>query len=165
MKKIIIRAAIINDIEAIQNIAFSTWPIAYSAILSKEQLQYMLNMFYSKESLITQINDQHYFLIAEANNSIIGFASFNQLNINTYKLQKLYVLPSEQKTGAGKLLLNEVIRLTKEAGKTKLQLNVNRHNKAIGFYEKLGFEIIKEDDIDIGKNYYMNDYVMELNIK
>ena len=164
MQQVIILPATINDIEAIQHIAFSTWPVAYSAILSNEQLQYMLDMFYSKESLTSQINNQHQFIIAKTNNNIIGFASFNQININTHKLQKLYVLPSEQKTGAGKLLLNEVIRLTKEAGKTKLQLNVNRHNKAIGFYEKLGFEIIKEDDINIGHNYYMNDYVMELNI-
>lgn len=164
MQQVIILPATINDIEAIQHIAFSTWPVAYSAILSNEQLQYMLDMFYSKESLASQINNQHQFIIAKTNNNIIGFASFNQININTHKLQKLYVLPSEQKTGAGKLLLNEVIRLTKEAGKTKLQLNVNRHNKAIGFYEKLGFEIIKEDDINIGHNYYMNDYVMELNI-
>jgi ribosomal protein S18 acetylase RimI-like enzyme len=40
-------------------------------------------------------------------------------------------------------------------------LNVNRYNKARFFYEKLGFVIMKEEDIDIGSGYYMIDYVME----
>ena len=29
------------------------------------------------------------------------------------------------------------------------------------FYEKLGFAVIKEEDIDIGNGYFMIDFVME----
>ena len=47
---------------------------------------------------------------------------------------------------------------------TDLELNVNRHNKAINFYKKLGFIITMEEDIDIGNGYYMNDYVMNLEV-
>ncbi len=46
-------------------------------------------------------------------------------------------------------------------GGTALQLNVNRSNKARFFYEKLGFNVVREEDIDIGNNYFMNDFVME----
>ena len=46
-----------------------------------------------------------------------------------------------------------------EAGKETLDLNVNRHNKAKNFYEKMGFQVAYEEDIPIGK-YWMNDYVM-----
>ena len=42
-----------------------------------------------------------------------------------------------------------------------LRLNVNRHNKARHFYEKLGFGIIGEEDVDIGHGIYQMDYVME----
>ena len=49
----------------------------------------------------------------------------------------------------------------KAKGATVLQLNVNRHNTAKSFYEKLGFAVIKEEDIDIGSGYFMNDYIME----
>ena len=31
---------------------------------------------------------------------------------------------------------------------------------AVGFYEKLGFTVIKEEDIDIGNGFFMNDYFM-----
>jgi len=156
-----IRSATAEDIPCIQKIAFSTWPVAYSAIISQEQLDYMLNMFYSEESLKDQLKNGHSFFIALQHQQCVGFASFNLQNKEVYKLQKLYVNPSVQKTGAGKLLLQNVIDNCKKYGAKKLQLNVNRHNKAVGFYQKMGFEIIKEDDINIGHDYFMNDYVME----
>jgi hypothetical protein len=40
-------------------------------------------------------------------------------------------------------------------------LNVNRFNKAVQFYQYLEFTIIKEENIDIGDGYLMEDYVME----
>lgn len=156
-----IRHATVEDIFAIQYIAFSTWPVAYSAILSQEQLDYMLDLFYNEDALKDQMKNGHTFLVAEFNNEIIGFASFNFISDQTYKLQKLYVLPTIQQKGSGRILLNEVIEQVKNLGAKKLQLNVNRHNKALLFYEKLGFEIIREDDINIGHDYFMNDYVME----
>ncbi len=159
-----IRLATIEDIFSIQYIAFSTWPIAYSAILSQEQLDYMLELFYNENSLKEQMSSGHTFIIAEFNNEAIGFASYNCIVDQTYKLQKLYVLPTIQQKGSGKVLLLEVIERVKALGAKKLQLNVNRHNKALLFYEKMGFVIIKEDDIDLGHDFYMNDYVMEKKI-
>ncbi|MEI9808163.1 MAG: hypothetical protein WDO16_09960 [Bacteroidota bacterium] len=38
---------------------------------------------------------------------------------------------------------------------------MNRSNNAKLFYEKIGFIVIREEDIDIGNGYLMNDYVME----
>ena len=64
----------------------------------------------------------------------------------------MYVLPTIQQKGSGKVLLMEVIDRVKALGAKKLQLNVNRHNKALLFYEKMGFVIIMEDDIDLGHN-------------
>ena len=32
---------------------------------------------------------------------------------------------------------------------------------SIRFYEKLGFSVVGEEDIDIGQGYFMNDFVME----
>jgi len=45
-------------------------------------------------------------------------------------------------------------------GGTRLQLNANRYNNAQHFYAN-GYGVIQSDDIDIGNNYFMNDYVME----
>ena len=43
-------------------------------------------------------------------------------------------------------------------------LNVNRHNPALAFYERLGFQQHREEDIPIGP-YWMNDYVMRKELR
>ena len=45
-----------------------------------------------------------------------------------------------------------------------MELNVNRNNKALHFYEKMGMRKLREGDFPIGNGYYMNDYIMGLNI-
>ena len=45
-----------------------------------------------------------------------------------------------------------------------MELNVNRNNKALKFYEHMGMRIVRERDFPIGNGYYMNDYIMELEI-
>jgi GNAT superfamily N-acetyltransferase len=77
-------------------------------------------------------------------------------------LHKIYVLPQEQGKNLGKDLLEFVIQKVQKAGAQELQLNVNRYNKAVHFYQKQGFTIISKEDIDIGNGYFMNDYVMSL---
>jgi ribosomal protein S18 acetylase RimI-like enzyme len=41
-----------------------------------------------------------------------------------------------------------------------MELNVNKRNKAIAFYEHQGFRIVREEVIDIGHGYVMDDHVM-----
>ena len=94
-----------------------------------------------------------------------GFSSFSNEKNTIFKLQKLYVDNQIQGQGVGLLLLKNVISEVKIAGASKLILNVNRRNKALNFYLKNGFKIILEEDIAIGNNYFMNDYVMELDIE
>ncbi len=60
-----IRAADVNDIATIREIANITWPVAYGSYISKAQLDYMLDMMYSDSSLLEQINKGHQFYIAE----------------------------------------------------------------------------------------------------
>ena len=153
-----------ESIPIIQQIAYATWPVAYKEILSAEQLQYMLALFYSEEALTRQMENGQQFYMASDYGQAQGFAAFTDEGNTVYKLQKLYVLPSNQKTGAGKLLLQYVEEEIRKLGGTRLILNVNRANTAKYYYEKIGFSIIKEEDIDIGNGYWMNDYVMALTL-
>lgn len=45
-----------------------------------------------------------------------------------------------------------------------LLLNVNRFNKAVEFYKAIGFNILFEENIEIGNGYLMEDYVMKLEL-
>jgi len=156
-----VREATKSDIAAIRSLANDTWPVTYKDILSDGQLRYMMELIYGEESLNKQFDLGHRFLIAEENQNQLAFASYNMLKPGVYKLQKIYVLPSEQGRGLGKLLIKHIIESIKKEGATSLLLNVNRYNTAKHVYEHLGFTVIGEEDIDIGEGYFMNDYVME----
>ena len=45
-----------------------------------------------------------------------------------------------------------------------LELNVNRNNPSIGFYNHLGLQILRQGDFHIGHGFYMNDYIMGMDI-
>lgn len=157
-----IRKANINDVETIRNLAIETWFDAYTPILAKEQLDYMLDEIYSAEKLSAQIknNTQTYLLLVE-DGQPVAFAAYSprEEDADVYKLHKLYCLPVTQGKGYGRVLINEVASEVLKAGKHTLDLNVNRYNKAKSFYERMGFKVIYEEDIPIGP-YFMNDYVM-----
>lgn len=161
---IILRKGKEEDIESIQQLAYRTWPEAYGAILSAEQIDYMLQKMYNKGELLSQLEQGYIFLIAEEDNIDLGFASYSVFDSanQVYKLHKLYVLPQTHGKGVGKLLINEVVNLIKRVGGKSLKLNVNRDNKAIEFYKKAGFTVKETVDLDIGNGFVMEDYVMQL---
>jgi GNAT superfamily N-acetyltransferase len=158
-----IRKGTPDDIDTIGRLAREIWPVAYGTLLTKEQLNYMLDLFYSGASLEKQMQtDGHSFIIAELDKVDVGFAAYSPIgNPNMYKLHKLYVLPGLQGKGVGKVLLNHIINKLTESNAIALRLNVNRHNTARHFYNKLGFEIVYEEVNDIGHGFVMDDYVME----
>ena len=159
-----IRKAAIIDITFIQKIAAITWGNTYT-FLPDGQMEYMLELIYSNKSLQEQMEDGHQFYVAIIEENIIGFASVSkQKESNVFKLNKLYVSPKTQKTGAGKALLQSVITYAKENNGTEIQLQVNRNNNAKDFYLKKGFIILYEADFEIGNGFFMNDYVMSFNI-
>ena len=158
--------ATIEDLPTITSIARKTWPIAYGEILSEAQLEYMLNSFYSEEALKTNIASGHEFILAKEDDFVLGFASLenNYQKTAKTKIHKIYMLPESQGKGIGKLLVENIKKRAIAKGSKNLLLNVNRFNKAIGFYHKMGFRIIQEIDIEIGLGYLMEDYVMEKEI-
>ncbi|MBX3240609.1 MAG: GNAT family N-acetyltransferase [Chitinophagaceae bacterium] len=158
------REATEKDIPLIQNLISEIWPKAYSHILSDEQSGFMLDMMYSDTSLNKQISSGHRFILTFVNDSPTGFASYEIKDGGLCKLHKIYVLPQIQGAGVGRKLIGHIITRVKPLGMERLELNVNRYNTARLFYEKMGFFVAGEEDIDIGNGYFMNDYIMRKTI-
>ena len=156
-----VRNAGTADIPLIRELTFKVWPQTYASILSKEQIDYMLEIMYSEESLQLQMDEGAAFIIVYDDAGPVGFASFQETEPQLWKLHKIYILTSQQGKGTGKFTLDYIISHIKEKNAKTLQLQVNRYNKAKDFYEKLGFFVIKIADFDIGNGYFMNDYIME----
>ena len=163
---ITIRQAKVIDFGIIREIAFQTWPVTYGTILSKEQLRFMLDKFYSLEYLHLNAQQNQLFFIISENEIPMGFLGvehhFDKKPIT--KIHKIYVLPDKQGNGIGKSAIDFVVNSALENHSNKVILNVNRFNKAVQFYQKMDFKIIQQIDIEIGNGYLMEDFIMELSL-
>jgi GNAT superfamily N-acetyltransferase len=166
MNELTIRPATLSDRALIRSISERTWPSTYGHIISQEQIDFMLEWMYSDASLEKQMNTGCEFYIANLNGNDVGFCSVSpeaeDTNEVAHKLNKLYVLPIAQGTGAGKALLNKSIEVAKASGSSSLCLQVNKQNDAYTFYLKHGFVKEQEFKFDIGNGFFMDDYVMRL---
>ena len=50
------------------------------------------------------------------------------------------------------------------SGPARIELNVNRNNPAVTFYEHLGMHKDRSGDFPIGKGFYMNDHIMVIDL-
>ena len=161
----VIRQANLSDIPTISRLAHQIWWPTYSGVISDEQIIFMLEKIYSEQALQSQMEEGVTFLIVERNDLPVGFAAYSctEPENRVYKLEKLYVLPSEQGKGTGRKLIMEIAEIVKVLGAKILELNVNRGNKAFHFYKKLGFEIYRTVDIPY-HSYLLNDYIMRISL-
>lgn len=149
-----------NDIPLIARLARQIWNAHYIPIIGKEQVDYMLNLMYSAESLEEQMTRKHHlFFLIMNGQTVSGFVSLHEEKKSEWFLNKFYILESESAKGLGTSALKKLIETT---GAEKITLTVNRQNfKSINFYFKNGFTIHHVEDFDIGQGYVMNDFVME----
>lgn len=162
-----IRKAVQGDCSAIQEVAKVVFPETYKDIITPEQSDYMMEWMYSTENLHKQMTEEgHVYYIAWQDGRPVGYVSVQPQGEDLFHLQKIYVLPSCQGTGIGKALFEQAVKAIKEMHPCRcvMELNVNRHNKALAFYERMGMRKVREGDFPIGNGFYMNDYIMALDI-
>jgi GNAT superfamily N-acetyltransferase len=162
---VIIREATRADIPVIQDIARATWPVCYAEIISPAQIAYMLELMYGTPALEAQFGPKgHRFLLAEQEGAPIGFAGFEHgyNGSGRTRLHKLYVLPSVKGSGVGHALLEAALAETRKRGDRAMELNVNKRNSAMHFYERHGFVVERDEVLEIGQGYVMDDHVMVL---
>lgn len=151
-----------DDVLIVNQLARDIWPEAFKDILTTDQIEYMLEWMYNVQTLEEQAQIGHLFYMITQDGMPKGFIGLepNYPEIGTLRIHKLYVKPDSHGSGLGKSLLNKAIDIAKELEFSSVNLNVNRFNNAVDFYKYNDFEIVKEEDIKIGKGYLMEDYVM-----
>ena len=148
-----------KDIDKISDLATLIWHQHYPAIIGTEQVNYMLNLMYSKQSLTEQLTvKKHRFFLVSENNTIIGFISVNQEEDGKWFLNKFYIDQNKAAKGIGTEAFNKLKDIIHPK---KISLTVNRGNiKSINFYFKNGFTIEKTATFDIGNGFVMDDFIM-----
>ena len=155
--------ATIDQIPVIQELAKKSWKSTYLNILSKEQLEYMLQMMYSESVLKTHFNHPNYlYYLIQEQDVFLGFIGIEfHYEDKTTKLHRIYFIQEAQGKGLGKKALNFIKEEVKKIGDKRITLAVNKNNQAKSFYESQGFNVYDEGIFDIGNGFVMDDYLME----
>jgi GNAT superfamily N-acetyltransferase len=152
-----------GELAAVQRLAGVIWRGHYPGIITYAQIDYMLERGYALDALAGFLGRRDRGLeLAKVDGELVGFAAWYLTDRpSEVKLDKLYVLQSEQRRGLGGRLIERVCEGARAAGATTLILNVNKRNvQAIAAYEKHGFATREAVVVDIGGGFAMDDYVM-----
>lgn len=160
------------DIMTIHDMAEVVFRHTYMDILSPEQMDYMMDWMYSPVNLKKQLEDGHVYFIAYRDSNPCAYVSVQPDGTGEdgkmlFHLQKIYVMPSEQGCGLGRKMFAHALAFASSAADghpASVELNVNRNNPAVGFYRHLGLKILRQGDFYIGNGFYMNDYIMGIDL-
>lgn len=154
-----------KDIEQIATAAAEIWEEHYITIISREQIDYMVERFQSKEAITDQIEKEGYgYYLLLDQGVIAGFISIKieEKEIPSLFLSKFYIRKECRGKGFGKAAMGFLEAVCKENKLKKIWLTVNRNNSnSINIYEKFGFKKIRTQVNDIGNGFVMDDFVME----
>ena len=153
------------EIEPVIALAHRIWHAHYPAIITVEQIDYMLEHGYTPHLIHEEMEQGVTWMVIRDEAVMIGFLAAGPYGDHTIKLHKLYLLPEYHGKGIGGQALAEVERIARAAGATQLLLNVNKYNEtAIRSYQRAGWLVAEEVVNDIGNGFVMDDYVMAKNI-
>ncbi len=157
------RSAVASDIPLLRDLAQRIWRACYPAIISTEQIEFMLGWMYSEEQIRKELaQGVTWEVIEDEQGAGIGFLAYCLEPDNRVKLNKLYVLPEIQGKGIGSAALRHIFQSAAKLGARAVWMQVNKANhRAIGAYKKAGFYIAEEAVFDIGNGFVMDDYLME----
>ncbi|MEK4405171.1 GNAT family N-acetyltransferase [Sporosarcina sp. FSL K6-6792] len=143
-----IRLMTAMDSMHVQQIVFKTWNETYKDIIPAEIQKKFINRSYSEAMLLKRM-EKTYVLVAECEGIPIGFSSFTKKDEDgDSELTAMYILPSHQKMGYGKKLVEYSLSLLSDAQKLFVYVD-ERNTVGRAFYEKQGFELL-----DIFEEYF-----------
>lgn len=162
------KKADITLVPTIMELAQEIFPATYAPILSSEQIDYMMEWMYSRESLEKQLEEGHVYHIAHLDNVPVGYFSVQMVEKGVWHLQKIYLKLGLHGKSVGKQMFLSAVGYIRENSQLPcvVELNVNRNNtKAIRFYEHMGMHKASQGDFPIGNGYFMNDFIMALEVR
>lgn len=170
-----------NELENIHHLAQNIWKEHYSNILTDGQIQYMVSNFQSVQAMEKQLKEGYKYLQILARSEseeekLVGYFSFVQKNDNSNQssedeknlaifLSKLYIEKAFRNQGIARSVILYLKRIAQKQDCKSIWLTVNKQNThSIEAYKKLGFKTYREDSVDIGRGYVMDDYYMKMDL-
>jgi len=137
------------------------WREVFPPIIGEAQTEYMLLHYQSKENILREIHNGAKYCFVELNGSKIGYIAY-EIREEYLFISKIYLLSEYRGQGISSKLFDWFETKTRESGKHRLHLHVNKNNEqAIAVYKHKGFHVVDTAITDIGNGYVMDDFFME----
>lgn len=153
-----------EDLHTLADMASAIWHEFFPALISLEQIDYMLKKFQSFEAMKQQIKEDnyHYYMLM-LDGVPSGYFGVSVKDDGTLFLSKLYLKSELRGKGFASLMWNEVKKIARNEGCEMIWLTVNKGNThAVNVYKHNGMRLLREECTDIGNGFYMDDYVFGL---
>ncbi len=155
-----------SETVVIAELARQIWNEHYSSIISRQQIDYMLDKFQSTAAINSQIDDGMLYFLISNNNQPAGYlALMPDAKNDKLHISKIYLDAVNRGRGHGKQALDFIELQCRKIDIQKLWLTVNKHNHiAINAYQRWGFNTTGAVVTDIGNGFVMDDFIMEKSI-
>ena len=156
------------EIAEIAALADEVWHEHYEGLLSKGQIDYMVERFQSEKAIVEAITkDQYTYYALCDTGQLIGYCAVQpREEDHSLFLSKFYLHSDYRGRRLSRLVLAMLTERCIIDGLRSIWLTVNKGNTgAVEVYQRLGFVIEREEVTDIGNGYVMDDYVMRIPVK
>jgi ribosomal protein S18 acetylase RimI-like enzyme len=154
-----IRKADKNDAANIAALGICVWIDTYATEGVFDKISRYVFSELIEEKILELISNKNVLVIVEENR-LLGYIVLGAEKENKVEIETLYVLPKFHGQGIGRQLIKEALNIFQKS----LWLSVwELNNKAIGFYQKLGFKETRELYFDLYGDKIRN-IVLELTI-
>lgn len=164
-----VRFATKEDAPMIAELSRRTFYETFASQNSKEDMDKFMNEQFTYDRLVQEVGSpSNVFIVAEVGGKTAGYARLRESgapevlgDMPSIEIARIYTLQSMIGKGIGNALLKKCIDTAYEMGKRIIWLGVwEKNERAIGFYNKWGFEKFDEHDFILG-NDVQRDWLMK----
>ncbi|MBR2742847.1 MAG: GNAT family N-acetyltransferase [Clostridia bacterium] len=153
-----------EKLKIVSLLAEEIWHEHFTPIIGREQVLYMLDKFQSFDAMKRQRESEGYtYYLFKLDGEYVGYSGI-AVHGDRLFLSKLYVKKSARGNKISRAAIEKYTGICREKGLRAIYLTVNKYNFAKDVYTTLGFKTIDSVKTDIGGGFYMDDYIMELEI-
>ncbi len=154
-----------KQIATVKTLAHTIWNEHYTAIIGKDQVDYMLATFQSTLAIARQIRQGSLYYLFKNGERSVGYMGI-ETKEGLLFLSKLYINAADRNRGYAREALVFLEELARQKGLQSITLTVNKNNTlAIASYEKLGFTNQGSIVQSIGNGFVMDDFIMEKTVE
>jgi ribosomal protein S18 acetylase RimI-like enzyme len=145
-----------EDFNNVFNLIQNTIDTSYNGVYPKEAIDFFKN-HHSKDNILKDAA-AGYTIVAETRGKIFGTGTILDTNI-----RRIFVSPTHQHKGIGKLLMQELLNKAQSQNISIVDLDASL--SSLRFWESLGFMIQREEFIPVANNQRLGYYKMVRTIR